>query len=117
MLVLMVDAAERLCPHVMASSHLREELLAAGAPKMTIPRSFISRTLLEQSGMDITNKISEVQLNVASLLSDRILDEILASLSRSQHTLVSPRPAVPLSVCLSPPVLHALLIFGSRLIT
>uniref|UniRef100_H3CII7 Capping protein regulator and myosin 1 linker 1 n=1 Tax=Tetraodon nigroviridis TaxID=99883 RepID=H3CII7_TETNG len=86
-LVLMVDAAQRLCPHVMAGSNLRQELLAAGAARMSVPRSFISSTLLEQSGMDILNKISEVQLNVASLLSDRILDEILASLSRSQRTL------------------------------
>lgn len=31
---------------------------------------------------------SEVKLSVASFLSDRIVDEILESLSRSQHTLV-----------------------------
>lgn len=31
---------------------------------------------------------SEVKLAVASFLSDRIVDEILESLSRSQHTLV-----------------------------
>lgn len=32
---------------------------------------------------------SEVKLSVASCISDRIVDEILESLSRSQHTLVS----------------------------
>lgn len=32
---------------------------------------------------------SEVKLSIASFLSDRIVDEILQSLSRSQHTLVS----------------------------
>ena len=53
----MVDAAQRLCPHVMASSDLRQELLVAGATRMTIPRSFISSTLLEQSGLDLLNKI------------------------------------------------------------
>lgn len=57
MLVMMVDAAERLCPHVMASRNLRQELLKAGAARMTIPHSFISSTLLDQSGMDIINKI------------------------------------------------------------
>lgn len=124
-----MDTAERLCPHVMGSSNLRQELLKAGAARMTIPPSFISSTLLDQSGMDIINKIrfaavldlsasvpharpsgpssvsnSEVKLSVASLLSDRILDEILESLSRSQHTLVSIRPSVhpsvrPLCIC------------------
>ncbi|XP_035039076.2 F-actin-uncapping protein LRRC16A [Hippoglossus stenolepis] len=87
MLASMVDAAEGLCPHVMKRSSLSQELLTAGAGRMTIPRSFITTTLLEQSGVDIINKISEVKLSLASCLSDRIVDEILESLSRSQHTL------------------------------
>ncbi|KAG7466520.1 F-actin-uncapping LRRC16A-like isoform X1 [Solea senegalensis] len=87
MLVSMVDAAEGLCPHVMTRSGLRQELMKAGAGRMTIPRSFVTTTLLEQSGVDIINKISEVKLSMASCLSDRIVDEILESLSRSQHTL------------------------------
>ncbi|XP_071355710.1 F-actin-uncapping protein LRRC16A isoform X2 [Trachinotus anak] len=87
MLASMVDAAEGLCPHVMKRSSLRQELLRAGAGRMTIPRSFVTTTLLEQSGVDIINKISEVKLSMASFLSDRIVDEILETLSRSQHTL------------------------------
>ncbi|KAM3596683.1 uncharacterized protein V6R79_019047 [Siganus canaliculatus] len=87
MLASMVDAAEGLCPHVMKRSSLRQELLKAGAGRMTVPRSFISAALLEQSGVDIANKISEVKLSMASFLSDRVVDEILESLSRSQHTL------------------------------
>nr|XP_029136167.1 F-actin-uncapping protein LRRC16A-like isoform X1 [Labrus bergylta] len=87
MLASMVDAADSLCPHVMKRSGLRQELLNAGAGRMSVPRSFITTTLLEQSGVDIINKISEVKLSMASFLSDRIVDEILESLSRSQHTL------------------------------
>uniref|UniRef100_A0A3P8SR43 CARMIL C-terminal domain-containing protein n=1 Tax=Amphiprion percula TaxID=161767 RepID=A0A3P8SR43_AMPPE len=118
MLASMVDAAEGLCPHVMKRSSLHQELLKAGAGRMTIPRSFITTTLLEQSGVDIINKISEVKLSIASFLSDRIADEILESLSRSQHTLVSVLSAhvsagllvclsfcffiLPSSICLSP---------------
>ncbi|XP_024154124.1 F-actin-uncapping protein LRRC16A [Oryzias melastigma] len=87
MLVSMVDSAEGLCPHVMKRSSLRQELLKAGTGRVTIPRSFITTTLVEQSGVDIINKISEVKLGMASFLSDRIVDEILDSLSTSQHTL------------------------------
>ncbi|TDH03693.1 hypothetical protein EPR50_G00144660 [Perca flavescens] len=87
MLVSMVEAAESLCPHVMKRSNLRQELLKAGAGRMTVPRSFVTNTLLEQSGVDIVNKISELKLSMASFLSDRIVDEILESLSGSQHTL------------------------------
>uniref|UniRef100_A0A3B4BGU0 CARMIL C-terminal domain-containing protein n=1 Tax=Periophthalmus magnuspinnatus TaxID=409849 RepID=A0A3B4BGU0_9GOBI len=83
----MVDAAERLCPHVMKRSNLRAELLKASSSKILVPKSFVTRTLLEQSGVDIINKISEVKLSLASFLSDRIVDEILEALSTSQHTL------------------------------
>ncbi|KAM4630614.1 F-actin-uncapping protein LRRC16A [Polymixia lowei] len=83
----MVVAAESLCPHVMKRSSLRQELLKSSAGRMVIPRTFITTTLLEQSGVDIINKISEVKLSMASFLSDRIVDDILESLSRSQHTL------------------------------
>ncbi|KAK7887213.1 hypothetical protein WMY93_026834 [Mugilogobius chulae] len=83
----MVDAAERLCPHVMKRSNLRAELLKASSSKMLVPKSFVTKTLLEQSGIDIINKISEVKLSLASFLSDRIVDEILEALSASQHTL------------------------------
>ncbi|XP_056141611.1 LOW QUALITY PROTEIN: F-actin-uncapping protein LRRC16A-like [Lampris incognitus] len=83
----MVDAAEDLCPHVMKKSSLRQELMKACTAKMVVPPSFVTRTLLEQSGVDIVNKISEVKLSLASFLSDRIVDEILEALSSSQHTL------------------------------
>lgn len=62
MLRSMVEAAEALCPNVMKKSSLRQELLKAGGGRMTIPRSFATTTLLEQSGVDIINKIrSEMQ--------------------------------------------------------
>lgn len=57
MLHTMVDAAVALCPHVMKKSSLRQELLKAGAGRMTIPHNFVTTTLLEQSGVDIINKI------------------------------------------------------------
>ncbi|CAB1320940.1 unnamed protein product [Coregonus sp. 'balchen'] len=94
----MVDTAEGLCPHVMKRSNLHQELMKASAGRMTVPHSFITTTLLEQSGVDILNKISEVKLSMASFLSDRIVDEILESLSRSQNTLAEhlTRKAQPL---------------------
>lgn len=83
----MVETAEHLCPHVMKKSNLRSELLKASSAKVLVPKSFVTKTLLEQSGIDIINKISEVKLSLASFLSDRIVDEILEALSLSQHAL------------------------------
>ncbi|KAM9824007.1 F-actin-uncapping protein LRRC16A [Neosynchiropus ocellatus] len=87
MLASMLDSAESLCPHVMKRRDLRPGLLKAASGRLNVPRSFVKSTLLEQSAVDIINKISEVKLSVASFLSDRIVDEILESLSRSQRTL------------------------------
>ncbi|XP_037008924.2 F-actin-uncapping protein LRRC16A isoform X2 [Artibeus jamaicensis] len=83
----MVDAAESLCPHVLKKARLRQDLLQASAEKISIPRTFVKNVLLEQSGVDILNKISEVKLTAASFLSDRIVDEILDALSHSNHRL------------------------------
>ncbi|XP_056900147.1 F-actin-uncapping protein LRRC16A-like isoform X2 [Takifugu flavidus] len=87
LLELMVDAAESLCPHVMKRTNLRTELIQASSSKMVVPKSFVTKTLLEQSGVDIVNKIRQVKLSLASFLSDRIVDEILEALSTSQLTL------------------------------
>uniref|UniRef100_A0A8C9EN35 Capping protein regulator and myosin 1 linker 1 n=1 Tax=Pavo cristatus TaxID=9049 RepID=A0A8C9EN35_PAVCR len=83
----MVDAAENLCPNVMKKAHIREDLIEASTEKISIPRTFVKNVLLEQSGIDILNKISEVKLTVASFLSDRVVDEILDALSQCHHKL------------------------------
>ncbi|XP_030892324.1 F-actin-uncapping protein LRRC16A [Leptonychotes weddellii] len=83
----MVDAAENLCPNVMKKAHIRQDLIHASTEKISIPRTFVKNVLLEQSGIDILNKISEVKLTVASFLSDRIVDEILDALSHCHHRL------------------------------
>uniref|UniRef100_A0A803VBN4 Capping protein regulator and myosin 1 linker 1 n=1 Tax=Ficedula albicollis TaxID=59894 RepID=A0A803VBN4_FICAL len=83
----MVDAAENLCPNVMKKTRIREDLIEASTEKISIPRTFVKNVLLEQSGIDILNKISEVKLTVASFLSDRVVDEILDALSHCHHKL------------------------------
>ena len=52
-----MDAAESLCPHVLKKAHLRQDLLQASTEKLSIPRTFVKNVLLEQSGVDILNKI------------------------------------------------------------
>lgn len=58
----MVDTAESLCPHVMKRSNLRPELMKASSDRMVVPKSFVTKTLLEQSGVDIINKIRCVSI-------------------------------------------------------
>lgn len=56
----MMDTAESLCPHVMKRGNLRPELMKASSTKMVVPKCFVTQTLLEQSGVDIINKIRSV---------------------------------------------------------
>uniref|UniRef100_A0A8C0HQH9 CARMIL C-terminal domain-containing protein n=1 Tax=Buteo japonicus TaxID=224669 RepID=A0A8C0HQH9_9AVES len=60
----MVDAAENLCPNVMKKARIREDLIDASTEKISIPRTFVKNVLLEQSGIDILNKISSVSFLV-----------------------------------------------------
>ncbi|XP_056597921.1 F-actin-uncapping protein LRRC16A isoform X2 [Triplophysa dalaica] len=99
--VSMLDTAESVCPHVMQKSGLRDDVLSISKERMSVPQDFITSTLLEQSAIDIINKISEVKFNMASCLSDNITEEILQSLSCSQHTL-----AGHLSCGEKPPLTH-----------
>lgn len=59
-----MDAAESLCPHVMKRCNLRPELIKASSAKMVVPKSFVTKTLLEQSGVDIINKIRCVSVHL-----------------------------------------------------
>lgn len=56
----MVDAAEDLCPNVMKKANIRQDLIQASTEKISIPRTFVKNVLLEQSGIDILNKIRYV---------------------------------------------------------
>lgn len=63
----MVDAAENLCPNVMKKARIREDLIEASTEKISIPRTFVKNVLLEQSGIDILNKIRYFETNLAKL--------------------------------------------------
>lgn len=93
-----MDAAESLCPHVMKRSNLRAELMKASSAKMVVPKSFVTKTLLEQSGVDIINKIRSVcALNIIMYMikGNQALSVVLLSCLAITH---SPSLPIPLSV-------------------
>lgn len=67
----MVDAAENLCPNVMKKAHIREDLIEASTEKISIPRTFVKNVLLEQSGIDILNKIRYLKRQTKSVTEFR----------------------------------------------
>ncbi|GFV89784.1 hypothetical protein TNCV_827761 [Trichonephila clavipes] len=76
-------------PHQIlhVSLGVRRELERLCQERGVIPIDFVRHALLEQTGTSILNKVSEVNLSVAAHVSDRILDELIESLSRSHREL------------------------------
>lgn len=62
----MLFTAESLCPHVMKRNNLRVELMKASSARIVVSKSFATKTLLEQSGVDIINKIRCVVVSSAA---------------------------------------------------
>lgn len=49
----------------------------------------VESAIVEQAGSVILNKVNEVNLAVASTVSDRVIDEVVESLSKTCKNLVS----------------------------
>lgn len=52
----------------------------------------MEEAVVEQAGSVVLNKVNEVNLSIASTVSDRVVDEVVASLSKTCKSLVSKRP-------------------------
>ncbi len=53
----MLDTAQSVCPHIMQQARMHEDLLRASEGRTSVSKAFITSTLLEQSAIDIINKI------------------------------------------------------------
>lgn len=49
----------------------------------------VETAIVEQAGSVILNKVNEVNLAIASTVSDRVIDEVVDSLSKTCKNLVS----------------------------
>ncbi|QQP32283.1 Uncharacterized protein FKW44_024178, partial [Caligus rogercresseyi] len=68
----MISCAEKSCSTVMSNPDLRGSLRSSCAKKCAIPRTFV--------GLEIHNKINELNLLIANTISDRVIDEVIESL-------------------------------------
>ncbi|XP_042894699.1 F-actin-uncapping protein LRRC16A isoform X2 [Parasteatoda tepidariorum] len=82
----MLKCVEDQCPNIIGDD-VRRDLEKLCQDRGVIPIDFVRHSLLEQTGTSIINKVSEVNLSVAAHVSDRILDEIIETLSRSHREL------------------------------
>lgn len=68
---------------------LQEEITTAAATKSDLSKEFIQDLVMDHLAADVINKTSELNLTVASHISDRILDEVISTVEKSVQSLVS----------------------------
>lgn len=68
---------------------LQEEITTSAAAKSVLSKEFIRDLVMDHLAADVTNKTSELNLTVASHISDCILDEVINAVEKSVQSLVS----------------------------
>uniref|UniRef100_H2XUW1 CARMIL C-terminal domain-containing protein n=3 Tax=Ciona intestinalis TaxID=7719 RepID=H2XUW1_CIOIN len=81
----MMKTVEAQCPHIFMD--IREELERSIETKCQLPKDSVKDYVMHTSGSVIVNQVSELNLSMATLMSDRIADRLLGALSQSNLTL------------------------------
>ncbi len=96
----MIACAESQCPKVMgrpsdssssdsAAEARKADLRSACLKKCQISPDFVSGLIMDQLGLEIHNKINELNLIIANHISDRVIDEVIEGLGSQSKLLVS----------------------------
>ncbi|KAJ8303143.1 hypothetical protein KUTeg_019539 [Tegillarca granosa] len=86
----MIESTKVQCTSVMKDESVLSELESSCAEKSALPKDF-TKNVLEGVETEIINKLNELNLAVATLISDKVIDSVLDNLSTSHKTLVRPK--------------------------
>ncbi|XP_078067073.1 capping protein, Arp2/3 and myosin-I linker protein 2 [Mustelus asterias] len=78
-----------LCPNVLQKVNIEEQIVNKVFGKIIVPKDFTRSVIIEQAGLEIVNKLSEVKLHVTAALIDHFVDHILKDLTIAQQKLAS----------------------------
>ncbi|XP_071542698.1 F-actin-uncapping protein LRRC16A isoform X11 [Panulirus ornatus] len=85
----MVRSAQDKCPNVLSEEKVVNDVRAACLAKSQLSSELVESAIVEQAGSVILNKVNEVNLAIASTVSDRVIDEVVESLSKTCKNLQS----------------------------
>ena len=87
----MISCADSQCSTVMNSNDAKTktDLKRNAQKRCTVPPDFLSALIMDQLGQEIHNKINELNLIIANSISDRVIDEVIEGMNRTNRTLVS----------------------------
>ncbi|KAJ3663512.1 hypothetical protein Zmor_007767 [Zophobas morio] len=96
----MLKCCKEQCPYLLHDEQTVQEIKKACKNKKQIPLDFITTCIKQQAGVDIMNRVRELNLMVAAQLSEQITDEVYEVLMRSYKILVGDASAIRID---SPP--------------
>ena len=74
---------------MVSSQEMDAELTETSLQLSTLPEKFTHDLISEQVASDVANKVGEINLTVASNISDRLSDEVVRALDKSVLSMVS----------------------------
>uniref|UniRef100_A0AAR5PNY8 CARMIL pleckstrin homology domain-containing protein n=1 Tax=Dendroctonus ponderosae TaxID=77166 RepID=A0AAR5PNY8_DENPD len=96
----MLKTCKEQCPYVLRDEHTVQDIKRDCKQKKQIPLDYVTSCVRHQAGVDIMNRLREVNLMVASQLSEQVTDEVYESLMQSYKILVGDESAIRID---SPP--------------
>ncbi|CAG9763282.1 unnamed protein product [Ceutorhynchus assimilis] len=96
----MLKTCKEQCPYVLRDDHTVQEIKKECKKKKQIPLDYVTSCVRHQAGMDIMNRLRELNLMVASQLSEQVTDEVYEILMQSYKILVGDESAIRID---SPP--------------
>ena len=103
----MICCADSQCSTVMNynDAKTKTDLKRGALRRCTVPPDFLSALIMDQLGQEIHNKINELNLIIANSISDRVIDEVIDGMNRTNRTLVSEVGSLKKKRSLTPDVL------------
>ncbi|XP_068913409.1 F-actin-uncapping protein LRRC16A [Tenebrio molitor] len=96
----MLKCCKEQCPYILHDEQTVQEIKKGCKNKKQIPLDFVTTCIKQQAGVDIMNRVRELNLIVAAQLSEQITDEVYEALMRSYKILVGDASAIRID---SPP--------------
>ncbi|XP_035826873.1 F-actin-uncapping protein LRRC16A [Aplysia californica] len=84
----MLKCASNHCPALMKNESFQASIKEGCQSKSSLPKDF-TKGILEGPSTDIHNTTSEMNLEMAALISDSVVDEVIESLSSTHKTLTN----------------------------
>nr|CAB3263513.1 leucine-rich repeat-containing protein 16A-like [Phallusia mammillata] len=83
----MTKNAESQCPQIY--EEIKSDLTESVAARQVLPAYSVRDHVIQSSGTEIVNQVSELNLSIATLISDKVTDSLLAALSQCNLQLTS----------------------------